>query len=257
MSLTKDTALKQVQGDLGLPVLASTTIYQGKAVGLSSGYARQLVAGDRFVGHAFDKSDNSSGANGDINVQVLTGRYRLQVPVTGASAVTDHDKPVYMSDAETYTLTKSTNSLVGKVVKWVSSTNCVVEFDTLLGLMETVSAGGIATVTDDILLANGKALKTDTTDAHTLVIQGYDVDGSTRPAMVTVTNGNAPTVTISNTPANGVGFFGKATPATQRAHVSDVATNLATDSTNTPKAFADAINQIFLELEAFGFRATS
>ena len=315
MSLTKDTALKQVQGDLGLPVLASTTIYQGKAVGLSSGYARQLVAGDRFVGHAFDKSDNSSGANGDINVQVLTGRYRLQVPVTGASAVTDHDKPVYMSDAETYTLTKGSNSLVGKVVKWVSSTNCVVEFDTLLGLMETVSAGGIATVTDDILLAdgkaikadtttahtiklkaydvdgstmdtlitltngntptltlaadgginvnddvllaNGKALKTDTTDAHTLEIQGYDVDGSTRPAMVTVTNGNAPTVTISNTAANGVGFFGKATPATQRAHVADVATNLATDSTNTPKAFAEAINQIFLELEVFGFRATS
>lgn len=317
MSLTKDTAFTQIVGGfLGLPVKASTKITMGKAVGDdASGYARQLVAGDPFRGHAVAQADNSSGAAGDMQVQLLTGRYRLQVAVTGASAVTDVESLVYASDAETYTLTKGSNTLVGKVVKWVASTTCVVEFDTnadalakrsAVGVISidddvlladgkaikadtttahtiklkaydvdgstmdtlitltngntptlTLAADGGINVNDDVLLANGKALKTDTTDAHTLEIQGYDVDGSTRPAMVTVTNGNAPTVTISNTAANGVGFFGKATPATQRAHVADLATNLATDSTNTPKAFADAINQLFLELEAFGFRATS
>lgn len=315
MSLTKDSTLQRVEGDaVGLPVAASTTIYQGKALGLSSGYARQLVAGDRFVGHAYSKADNSAGSAGDINVEALTGRYRLQVAVTGASAVTDVDDLVYASDAETYTLTKGSNSLVGKVVKWVASTTCVVEFNTLGDLQAQLSGVGVATieddvilatgkaikadsttahtialkaydvdgsaydnivlvtngntptltlaadggigVSDDMLLANGKALKTDTTDAHTLEIQGYDVDGSTRPALIKITNGNVPAINIGAAAANGLSFFQMAA-VTQQAHVADVATNLASDSTSSWQTMAVAVNGLMATLEAYGLRATA
>jgi hypothetical protein len=258
MSLTKDSTYQQVlSGFVGLPVKASTKITQGKMVGDdASGYARQLVAGDPFRGHSIEQADNSSGAAGDIQVPLLSGRYRLQVAVTGASAVTDVGSLVYGSDAETYTLTKSTNTLVGVVVKWVASTQCVVEFDTNAEALAKRTAAGVISIDDDVLLANGKAIKTDTTTAHTLEIQGYDVDGSTRPAMFRVTNGNAPTVCISNAPANGVSFFGAAAQ-TQLAHVADVATNLASDSTTSWQTMAVAVNGLFTALESFGFRATA
>lgn len=316
MSLTKDTAYTQIVGGfLGLPVKAATKITMGKAVGDdASGYARQLVAGDPFRGHAVAQADNTDGAAGAMQVQVLSGRYRLQVAVTGASAVTDVESLVYASDAETYTLTKSTNSLVGKVVKWVSSTTCIVEFDsnadalakrsaagvisidddilladgkalktdtttahtiklkaydvdgstmdTLITLTNgntptlTLAADGGINVSDDMLLADGKALKTDTTTAHTLELQGYDVDGSTRPAMVKITNGNAPTIQISDAAADGIGFYGK-TPATQAAHVADVATNLASDSTTSWQTMAVAVNGLFTLVRTLGLRATA
>jgi hypothetical protein len=305
-----------VVGDhLGLPVKAATKITQGKAVGDdASGYARQLVAGDPFRGHSVSQADNTDGAAGDINVELLSGRYRLQVAVTGATAVTDVESLVYASNAETYTLTKGSNTLVGKVVRWISSTQCVVEFDTNADALAKRSAAGVISIDDDVLMATGKAIKTDTTTAHTLIvkgydvdgstydalitvtngdtptltlaadggifvsndvqlangkaimtdtttahtleIQGYDVDGSTRPAMISVANSNAPTITISNTAANGVGFYGK-TPATQAAHVADVATNLASDSTTSWQTMAVAVNGLFTLVRTLGLRATA
>ena len=258
MSLTQDSTIQKVVGaNLALPVKAATKITQGKAVGDdASGYARQLVAGDPFRGHSVSQADNTDGAAGAISVELLSGRYRLQVAVTGASAVTDVEKLVYASDAETYTLTKSTNTLVGKVVRWVASTQCIVEFDTNADALAKRSAAGVISIDDDVLLATGKAIKTDTTTAHTLEIQGYDVDGSTRPAMVKVTNGNAPTVCISNAAANGVSFFGAAAQ-TQLAHVADVATNLASDSTTSWQTMAVAVNGLNAVMESFGFRATA
>jgi len=44
-------------------VAASTHVYKGALVGLKSdGYACGLVAGDPFVGIAYEESDNASGA---------------------------------------------------------------------------------------------------------------------------------------------------------------------------------------------------
>lgn len=115
------------------PVVAADIIYQGAAVGENgSGYARPLVAGDPFLGFNVAKADNSAGAAGAIGVQVRT-RGRIRLTVAGATAITANDRvPVYASDDDTFTLTATSNSLIGFVSRWIASTDCIVEFDAAL-----------------------------------------------------------------------------------------------------------------------------
>src|SRR6266496_3795555 len=130
MAATEDKAIKKELGlQNELPVKASTKIYQGSAVGLSSGYARPLVAGDLFVGFAEKQADNSAGANGAINVK-LFDEGKVEKTITSV-AVTDQGAPVFASDSDTYTLTAGSNSLVG-VVQRVSGTDlAVIKFKAL------------------------------------------------------------------------------------------------------------------------------
>lgn len=111
------------------PVVASDIIYQGAAVGENgSGYSRPLVAGDVFQGFADRQADNTAGVAGAANVRVKT-RGRIVLPISGL-AITANDRPaVYASDDDTFTLTASTNSLIGYVSRWVSTGVAVVEFD--------------------------------------------------------------------------------------------------------------------------------
>lgn len=100
-------------------VAAAAHVYKGAFVGLSGGYARGLVAADTFVGIAYEEADNSSGADGDKSVRVYT-MGDFQLPLSGA-AITDIGADLYASDDETLTLTSTGNSLVGKVVGFISS----------------------------------------------------------------------------------------------------------------------------------------
>lgn len=100
-------------------VAASTQVFKGAFVGLTSGYARGLVAGDAFVGLAYEEGDNSSGSAGDVSVRVYT-QGDFQLALSGA-AITDLGASVYASDDETLTLTSTNNSLVGKMVGFISS----------------------------------------------------------------------------------------------------------------------------------------
>lgn len=120
------------------PVVAADIIYQGAAVGENgSGYARPLVAGDPFLGFNVAKADNSAGAAGAIGVQVRT-RGRIRLTVAGATAITANDRvPVYASDDDTFTLTATSNSLIGFVSRWIASTDCIVEFDAALAKAHT------------------------------------------------------------------------------------------------------------------------
>lgn len=130
------------QGDIEqYPVVASDVIYEGAAVGENdSGYAQPLVAGKAFLGFAEATVDNSTGAAGAREVRVRT-RGRVSLPVTGATAVTANDRPlVYASDDDTFTLTASTNTPIGRVSRWVSSGVCVVEFDAYLSRVEALVA---------------------------------------------------------------------------------------------------------------------
>lgn len=111
-----------------LPVVVTDIIYEGAAVGMSSGYARPLVAGDNFAGFAVRKADNSAGAAGAINVKVRQ-RGRIVVAVTGVTGVTDVGSTVYASDDDTFTLSSTNNSAIGKIIRRVSGTTCVVEFE--------------------------------------------------------------------------------------------------------------------------------
>jgi len=114
------------------PVIAADIIYQGAAVGENaSGYSRPLVAGDVFQGFAIGKVDNSTGSAGDKSVDVRT-RGRVTLNVAGATAITANDRQaVYASDDDTFTLTTTSNSLIGYVSRWISSGVCVVEFDAI------------------------------------------------------------------------------------------------------------------------------
>jgi hypothetical protein len=128
------------------PVIATDIIYEGAAVGENaSGYARPLAAGDPFLGFAIARADNSAGAAGAINVEVKT-RGRVELPVTGATGVGDanHRPLVYASDDDTFTLTASTNSVIGRVSRWVSAAVCVVEFDSALAIEATERIAGDA-----------------------------------------------------------------------------------------------------------------
>lgn len=114
------------------PVIADDIIYQGAAVGENaSGYARPLQAGDPFLGFAEAIADNSGGVAGEVTVNVKK-KGNVVLPISGI-AITANDRPaVYASDDDTFTLTASTNSLIGYVSRWVSSGVAVVEFDAAL-----------------------------------------------------------------------------------------------------------------------------
>lgn len=114
-----------------IPVIASDIIYEGAAVGIvaASGYARPLVAGDRFAGFAVNKADNSAGAAAAINVDVKTAG-RVKLPVTGA-VITDNEsrQAVYASDDDTFSFNPVGGSFVGFFERFISAGVGIVEFN--------------------------------------------------------------------------------------------------------------------------------
>ncbi|UES53291.1 cytoplasmic protein [Roseibium aggregatum] len=124
------------------PVIADDIIYQGAAVGENaSGYSRPLQAGDPFQGFAEAMADNAGGAAGAVNVNVKArGRVVLAISAIG---ITANDRPVvYASDDNTFTLTASTNSPIGRVSRWVSTGVAVVEFDASMAAEIVARAAG-------------------------------------------------------------------------------------------------------------------
>jgi len=96
------------------PVAGGVHVYKGALVGLSGGYARPLVAGDRFLGIAYEESDNSAGAGGASWVRVFT-QGDFEHALVGA-APADVGRPVYASADDTLTLSAAGNSYVGWLV---------------------------------------------------------------------------------------------------------------------------------------------
>lgn len=131
-TLAKNAVRDYELGDYNdLPVIAGDIIYEGAAVGENgSGYFRPLVAGDNFAGMAVRKADNSAvgAANGDVNVHVLQ-KGKMERDVVGVTAVTDEGSTVYASDDDVLTLSSTGNSAIGKIVRWISSTKCIVAFE--------------------------------------------------------------------------------------------------------------------------------
>lgn len=119
------------------PIRANTKIYMGAVVGDDgSGYRRGLVAGDTFRGFAWALADNNSsvlnpslGAAGALEVELrLSGEVTLNV--VGVTGVTDAEDTVYASDEDTFTKSASNSaSPIGKVLRWISGTLCVVYFE--------------------------------------------------------------------------------------------------------------------------------
>lgn len=130
MAVTSNQLTKMQDGDkVSIPVAASTNIYQGTLVYINaSGYADDDTATgvNAFAGIAISQADNSSGSNGDIEVEVWTeGNFEL----TGSGfAQTDVGMPIYADDNYTLSLTLGATSVrVGTIKRYVSSTKHIVE----------------------------------------------------------------------------------------------------------------------------------
>jgi len=115
-----------------IPMIAADIIYEGSAVGESSslGHARPHVSGDVFLGFAAAKADNSAGAAEAVNVRVRQ-QGTVKLAVVGVADTADIGASVYASDDDTFTLTSSTHTAIGKVVRHVSGTTCMVRFQAL------------------------------------------------------------------------------------------------------------------------------
>lgn len=111
------------------PVIASDIIYEGAAVGLvdASGHAQPLAAGNRFVGFAEAKADNSAGAAAAINVRVIESG-KVQLAVTGA-LITDVGQPVYATDDAVFAFSPVGGVFIGFVHRFVSSGVAIIEFN--------------------------------------------------------------------------------------------------------------------------------
>lgn len=105
-----------------IPIIANDIVYAGAAVGESSsdGTARPLVGGDTFLGFCYEKVDNTGGAAAAKNVYLYTKGY-VWLTVTGLDNVNDLGATVYATDDDTFTLTASGASSIGKVVQYDSA----------------------------------------------------------------------------------------------------------------------------------------
>ena len=124
----RDYVLNSPEGRTSHPMVGTDIIYEGAAVGdNASGLARPLVAGDPFFGFAMRRADNSTGAASALNVAVRT-EGAVVLTVVGAASAADVSEIVYAADDATFTLTTGSNTIIGKVQRWVTSTTCVVDF---------------------------------------------------------------------------------------------------------------------------------
>lgn len=118
----------------GLPLPATTRIYMGAAVSITSaGYARGLnVADSMFAGFAIETADNNrDGANnaaGDV-VAKLAATGEVEIPVTGVTGLTDVGDDVYATDEDTFQLASTNATKIGKITRWVSGTTVRVRFE--------------------------------------------------------------------------------------------------------------------------------
>lgn len=115
-----------------VPVLANAVIGRGAALGVSSGYARLLNAGDEFLGFAEEDFDATGESSGAYKVRaVVKGRVKLDV--VGVNAATHINDTVYATGTtgNSFTLTSTSNTPIGKIVERISGTTCWVQFEAL------------------------------------------------------------------------------------------------------------------------------
>lgn len=131
MAVTANQLVKMQDGDKrSYPVAASVNILQGTMVFITAaGYATDVTATgvNGFAGIAVGQADNTSGAAGDIQVEVYTeGDFEL----VGAGAYTQANVGDYVYGDDNYVINTaigSTSVPIGRVVGFVSATRLIVE----------------------------------------------------------------------------------------------------------------------------------
>jgi hypothetical protein len=128
MPLTADRKTKtSVPGLREFPVLAGAVIFEGAMVSVdSSGWARPartVASGDKCVGIAELRADNTGGSNGAITVKVRSDRVAYMNNSTSGDLIANLNvgADCFVVDDSTVALTNGTNTRVraGKI-HWVS-----------------------------------------------------------------------------------------------------------------------------------------
>ena len=118
---TSQHGLSPIAQKASYPVLASTKIYAGALVALSAaGYAKPAATGDtKVVGVAQATVDNSSGANGALEVPVARGAFWLNNK--GGDLVTQADIATpalcYVEDDNTVRHTATASIAAGRPIR--------------------------------------------------------------------------------------------------------------------------------------------
>jgi hypothetical protein len=120
------------------PVGAGKRVYKGALVGLSSaGYAQPLLAGDPFVGIAYEEINNTGGANGALSVRVYT-QGDFGHALTGAT-LADIGRPVFASADDTLTFSGAGQSYVGIVQDVPAAGQIILRIDPTRSLVKTAT----------------------------------------------------------------------------------------------------------------------
>lgn len=129
MAVTANQIIKMQDGERrSYPVEESTRIYQGTLVYVNAaGYACDVTATgvNAFVGIAVAEADNTSGADGAIEVEVYTeGDFEL----TGTfNSITDVGMPAYGDDNYAVVVALGATSVrIGRVVRFISTTKAII-----------------------------------------------------------------------------------------------------------------------------------
>ncbi len=128
-ALVTDANRSYELGDINqLPIKGGSVIYEGAAVGSnSSGYAKSIASGDKFVGFADEHIDNSGGSDGEKTIR-LRKKGSILLEISGIT-LADINKSVYATDDNTFTLSDSSSVYIGQISRIDSSGLTLVEFD--------------------------------------------------------------------------------------------------------------------------------
>jgi hypothetical protein len=111
-----------------IPVKGGSLIYQGAAIGSNaSGCAKSIQSGDKFLGFAEERIDNSKGADGEKNIRIRK-RGALLLEISNLT-LADINKPVYATDDNSFTLSSTNAVCIGQVSRIDASGLALVEFD--------------------------------------------------------------------------------------------------------------------------------
>ena len=123
-----------------LAVKAATIIYRGALVGLdrATGFARPLTATDQFQGLAYERCDNSLGADADREIILFTqGDFEFALAGAARTAI---GRPVFASADDTLTLSGANASYIGQIIDVPTAGKIIVRIDPQRRLTQTITA---------------------------------------------------------------------------------------------------------------------
>ena len=127
-----DTVIAKIKTDEALVVDGYASIAPATGLLENGDDTASLIPVGLVVG-SVNRDNTTTGLTGDgtIKAVVKSGRMIKSKAVTGATAITDYGKKVYVTDNQTYTLTKPTTAIpVGWVKAWISATLCDIQLFT-------------------------------------------------------------------------------------------------------------------------------